>query len=311
MGVPGPLPHRLARPGRLAGQAGRGGDPLRSDRHREAARRRRGRACARPACKIDKEQIEGRAESSKLERDAAMARVELERRRAVPEEGRGDLLARRDHRVGDRRGARRRARRPRRGGSRRTRETLTGTESALLQIKIRQADAKIQQARQGLQALTVTAPHDGVLILKRNWRGETVAGGRHGVERPAAGRDPRPLGDGGRGLRAGGGRRRARAGQPGDGDGGVRPGRRPTRRRSRGSTRSPSRASRARRSSTSPSPSRSTEDRSQGDEAGPAGAGDAPPRGAQGRPAGAAPGGVRARGADGGVPPQGPGASSR
>ncbi len=45
---------------------------------------------------------------------------------------------------------------------------------ALLQIKTRQADAKIQQARQGLQALAVSAPHDGVLILKRNWRGETT-----------------------------------------------------------------------------------------------------------------------------------------
>jgi HlyD family secretion protein len=59
-------------------------------------------------------------------------------------------------------------------GSQRTHERLTGTELALLQIKVRQADAKIQQARAGLQALAVTAPHDGVLILKRNWRGDTT-----------------------------------------------------------------------------------------------------------------------------------------
>ena len=38
---------------------------------------------------------------------------------------------------------------------------------------MRQADSKIQQARAGLQALSVTAPHDGILVLKRDWRGDT------------------------------------------------------------------------------------------------------------------------------------------
>ncbi|HYL04537.1 MAG TPA: efflux RND transporter periplasmic adaptor subunit [Thermoanaerobaculia bacterium] len=38
----------------------------------------------------------------------------------------------------------------------------------LLAIDVRQAEAEIRQARAGLRALQVTAPHDGVLILDRN-----------------------------------------------------------------------------------------------------------------------------------------------
>ena len=123
--------------------------------------------------KIEKEQISGLAEVRKLEHDAAMARVELENARQFQKKdavifSRSEIIEseidqdlakeKEDH-----------AR-----STRRTRERLSGTETALLQIKIRQADAKIQQARQALQALSVTAPHDGVLILKRNWRGEPI-----------------------------------------------------------------------------------------------------------------------------------------
>jgi len=121
--------------------------------------------------KMQKEQIEDLAEVRKLERDAAMARVELENARRFQKKdevifSRHDIIEseidqglaqeREDHAE----------------ATRHTRERLSGTETALLQIKIRQADVKIQQAREALRALTVTAPHDGVLILKRDWRGE-------------------------------------------------------------------------------------------------------------------------------------------
>lgn len=52
------------------------------------------------------------------------------------------------------------------------RETLSRAGLDLLGIRMRQAEARIARARQALAALTVTAPHDGVLVLKRNWRGE-------------------------------------------------------------------------------------------------------------------------------------------
>ena len=82
-----------------------------------------------------------------------MARVELADAQAVPEEGRADLLPRRDHRVGHRPGAGDERKKARRGGPQSTQQKLSGTEPPCSRIKIRQADAKIQQARAGLQSL--------------------------------------------------------------------------------------------------------------------------------------------------------------
>ena len=121
--------------------------------------------------KMEKEQIQGLSEVRKLERDAAMARVELENARQFQKKdemifSRSEIIESNiDQGLAERRERHAEA-------SQRTRRRLSATETALLQIKVRQADAKIQQARQALQALAVTAPHDGVLILKRNWRGE-------------------------------------------------------------------------------------------------------------------------------------------
>ena len=53
-----------------------------------------------------------------------------------------------------------------------TRISLNKTQKELLEIKRRQALHEIDQARKGLQALEITAPHDGILTLTRNWRGE-------------------------------------------------------------------------------------------------------------------------------------------
>jgi multidrug efflux pump subunit AcrA (membrane-fusion protein) len=123
--------------------------------------------------KMEKEQVQGVSEVRKLEHDAAMARVELENARQFQKKdevifSRSEIIESDiDQDLAEEREAHAKA-------LQRTRQRLSGTEAALLQIKIRQADAKIQQARQGLAALTVTAPHDGVLILKRNWRGETT-----------------------------------------------------------------------------------------------------------------------------------------
>ena len=123
--------------------------------------------------KMEKEQIEGLAEVRKLEHDAAMARVEVENARQFQKKdalifSKSEIIESDiDQELAHEREIHAEA-------SQRTRQRLSGTEVALLQIKVRQADAKIQLARQGLTALTVTAPHDGVLILKRNWRGETT-----------------------------------------------------------------------------------------------------------------------------------------
>ena len=52
------------------------------------------------------------------------------------------------------------------------RDDLSRVERDLLSIEDRKAGIKIKEAVDGLQALQVVAPHDGILVLKRNWRGE-------------------------------------------------------------------------------------------------------------------------------------------
>lgn len=52
------------------------------------------------------------------------------------------------------------------------RNNLSRVERDLISIEDRRAGLKIQQAEEGLQALQVTAPHDGILVLQRNWRGD-------------------------------------------------------------------------------------------------------------------------------------------
>ncbi len=52
------------------------------------------------------------------------------------------------------------------------RDQLFRAEREILGIDERKADIRIGRASQALSALEVTAPHDGILVLSRNWRGE-------------------------------------------------------------------------------------------------------------------------------------------
>ncbi|HUP63326.1 MAG TPA: HlyD family efflux transporter periplasmic adaptor subunit [Thermoanaerobaculia bacterium] len=54
------------------------------------------------------------------------------------------------------------------------RESLVRVERDLLAIEDRKAGLKIREAEDGLQALQVVAPHDGILVLQRNWRGDML-----------------------------------------------------------------------------------------------------------------------------------------
>jgi HlyD family secretion protein len=122
---------------------------------------------------MEKEQLSGLSEVRKLEKDAAIARVELEQASHFQKKD-AEIYSRSEIIESDIDQQLAAEREKHAEGSQHTHERLTGTEVALLQIKVRQAEAKIQQAQAGLQALAVTAPHDGVLILKRNWRGDTT-----------------------------------------------------------------------------------------------------------------------------------------
>jgi len=52
------------------------------------------------------------------------------------------------------------------------RETLSKADRDLIDIEKKKADLKIRNAEQGLRAIEVHAPHDGILVLQRDWRGE-------------------------------------------------------------------------------------------------------------------------------------------
>jgi multidrug efflux pump subunit AcrA (membrane-fusion protein) len=51
---------------------------------------------------------------------------------------------------------------------------LSAAERALGQIDAGKARLKIEIAEKGLRSLRITAPHDGLLVLERNWRGEVT-----------------------------------------------------------------------------------------------------------------------------------------
>ncbi len=57
------------------------------------------------------------------------------------------------------------------------RENLSKADRDLLGIEQKKADLKIHNAEQGLHALEVRAPYDGILVLQRDWRGDTVRTG--------------------------------------------------------------------------------------------------------------------------------------
>jgi HlyD family secretion protein len=52
------------------------------------------------------------------------------------------------------------------------REQLSRTDRDLVGIESKKADLKIRNAQQGLQALELRAPYDGILVLQRDWRGD-------------------------------------------------------------------------------------------------------------------------------------------
>ena len=54
----------------------------------------------------------------------------------------------------------------------RVRDTLSRTDLDLIAIEDRKAGLRIRNAENGLKALEIIAPYDGILVLQRDWRGE-------------------------------------------------------------------------------------------------------------------------------------------
>jgi HlyD family secretion protein len=117
--------------------------------------------------KTDRQRSSDLAEIDKLQRDAALARVELAN--AMHFQKKDELIFSRHDIIQseiDQQLAVERERHARE--QRRNRETLGRADLDLLAIDVRKAELEIRQARAGLSALRVTAPHDGVLMLRRS-----------------------------------------------------------------------------------------------------------------------------------------------
>lgn len=123
--------------------------------------------------KIGKQQVQGRAEIDKLDRDARLAREELQASQQFQKKDE-TIYSRHEIIEADIDQDLAKDKEEHARGARRTREKLDATELQLLAIERRRAEMKRLQAEQGLRALEVAAPHDGVLILKRDFRGETI-----------------------------------------------------------------------------------------------------------------------------------------
>lgn len=108
-----------------------------------------------------------------LDRDAAMAKEELSasakfqakdpdifsRREIIQAEIDRDLASRRlEHAE----------------GSRVVRSRIATADLALVDIDRRKADLRVGQAEKGLRALEVKAPHAGIVVYQRDWRGNTT-----------------------------------------------------------------------------------------------------------------------------------------
>jgi multidrug resistance efflux pump len=54
------------------------------------------------------------------------------------------------------------------------REKLSRADAQLVEIEAKKADLKLRDAKQGLGALELRSPYDGILVLQRDWRGDVL-----------------------------------------------------------------------------------------------------------------------------------------
>jgi HlyD family secretion protein len=123
--------------------------------------------------KIRKQEIEGKAEISKLGRTADLARDELDSAGRFQKKdslifSRSEII---ESQIDSELAKEKEAHAQK---AQRTQKALGGTELDLLAIERHKAELKIGTAQKALSSLEVKAPHDGVLVLKRDFRGDPV-----------------------------------------------------------------------------------------------------------------------------------------
>jgi HlyD family secretion protein len=135
-------------------------------------RLREGRsALASASLEVEKSKIEGSIKLAGLETEYKVADLELEHAESFRKAD-ASVFSRHDI-IEDQIDEQLAGERKQHAGSAQDRQQdLERTQLDLLAIKQRKAQLTIDEARQGLQALEVRAPHAGLLTLVRNWQGE-------------------------------------------------------------------------------------------------------------------------------------------
>lgn len=122
--------------------------------------------------RVDKTEAENEGQLAGLARDAEMANLELESAREFQKKD--ELIYSRNEILESEIDQELAIRKKRHAEeSKTTHRELSQTQLELLRIEGRQARQKIEEAQEGLDALVIRAPHDGLVVFQRDWRGNT------------------------------------------------------------------------------------------------------------------------------------------
>ncbi len=144
-------------------------DPTDMEKRRDDAQSDRASA----SFKIAKEKVESRTQLANLERDAQAAELELATARDFQKKDE-TLYSRQEIIESEIDANLAAARRAHAADAQQTREQLHQTDLELLAIEARKAEIQLRQARLGLDGLEIRAPHDGLVVFQRDWRGNPV-----------------------------------------------------------------------------------------------------------------------------------------
>jgi hypothetical protein len=126
--------------------------------------------------KLKKEELQTKTALRNLDRDAVLADARLSAARDFQPRDE-DLFSRNDIIQGEIDAGLAETRTVHAKSQRRRKEAEAVRDRELLNIERRKAEFAIERASDGLSAIEVTAPHDGILLLKRNRQGQAIRAG--------------------------------------------------------------------------------------------------------------------------------------
>lgn len=123
--------------------------------------------------KISKERIDIGSVQAERDRESEMTRLELEQTKKFQRKN-AVIFSRNDIIESEIDGELSQARLEHAEAAEGIERSLSKSKLDLLAIEKRVATMQVEQAKEGLEGLTITAPHAGIVVLKRDWRGNEM-----------------------------------------------------------------------------------------------------------------------------------------